>query len=208
MTREEFHRVYEMTPEHVRAELIGGIVYMASPLKRPHATNHPPLSSVLFIYESRTPGVETGDNGTILLGDDSEPQPDLYLRILPAFGGQSRDDAEYVAGAPELVAEIAHSSRAIDLHGKKDDYTRNGVIEYVVFLVAEKQLRWFDLRAGTEFVADTAGVFRSAVFPGLWIDSRALVARDADALLATLNTGLATPEHSAFIGQLSARRPS
>jgi hypothetical protein len=111
-----------------------------------------------------------------------------------------------VAGAPELVAEIAQSSRAIDLHGKKDDYARHGVIEYAVLLVAEKQLRWFDLRAGTEFSADGAGVFRSRVFPGLWIDSRGLLAGDAAALLATLNRSLATPDYAAFVAQLSARR--
>jgi hypothetical protein len=31
-----FHARYEAMPEHVRAELIGGIVYMASPQKIAH----------------------------------------------------------------------------------------------------------------------------------------------------------------------------
>ena len=34
MNREEFHRLYEQTPEGFKAELIGGIVYVASPLFR------------------------------------------------------------------------------------------------------------------------------------------------------------------------------
>src|SRR5438270_6929222 len=120
-------------PGDFEAELIGGIVYVASPLKRRHGTNHLPLGNLLFAYEDHTPGVESGDNATILLGDEGEPQPDLFLRILPEFGGQSRTtDDDYVEGAPELVAEIAHSSRSIDLHRKREDYTRYGVWEYLV----------------------------------------------------------------------------
>ena len=85
MSREEFHRIYSQMPEGFRAELIGGIVYVASPLKRRHGTNHLPLGTLFFTYEARTPGVESGDNTTILLGDEGEPQPDLFLRILPEF---------------------------------------------------------------------------------------------------------------------------
>src|SRR5262249_11308815 len=114
MTQEEFHRVYEQMPEDFRAELIGGIVYVASPLKRRHGTNHLPLGTLLFAYEGNTLGVESGDTTTILLGEKGEPQPDLYLRILPEFGGRSRTTKkDYVAGAPELTGEIAHSSRSI-----------------------------------------------------------------------------------------------
>ena len=124
MTREEFHRIYEAMPEGFRAELIGGIVYVASPRKRRHGTNHLPLGTLFFAYEAHTPGVESGDDTTILLGEEGEPQPDLYLRILPEFGGQSlTTDNDYVEGAPELIAEVAQSSRSIDLHAKRDDYT-------------------------------------------------------------------------------------
>jgi hypothetical protein len=38
MTRAEFHRIYEQTLKNFKAELIGGIVFVASPLKRPHGT--------------------------------------------------------------------------------------------------------------------------------------------------------------------------
>jgi Uma2 family endonuclease len=142
MTREEFHHVYQAMPDDFQAELIGGVVYVASPLTRRHGTNHLPLGTLFFAYEGNTPGVESGDNTTILLGEEGEPQPDLYLRILSEFGGQSRTTADdYVEGAPELIAEVAHSSRAIDLHAKKDDYARYGVREYLVVSVREAQLR-------------------------------------------------------------------
>jgi len=138
MTREEFHQVYEKMPEHVKAELIGGIVYMASPLGLPHARSDPALTTVFFAYAGKTPGVEVCNNATVLLGRDSEPQPDVLLRVLPEYGGQSCTTAdEYIAGAPELVAEVAHSSRAIDLGAKREDYARHGVREYLVPSIAD-----------------------------------------------------------------------
>lgn len=203
MTRAEFHRIYEQMPREFQAELIGGIVYVASPLKRRHGTNHLPLGTLFCTYELNTPGVESGDNTTILLGDESELQPDLYLRILPEHGGQSRTTADdYVAGAPELVAEIAHSSRAIDLHAKRQDYRRYGVLEYLVLSLRERQLRWFDLRADRELSADADGILRVRCFPGLWIDIAALLSKDRR-LIAVLEQGIATPEHAAFLRKLA-----
>ncbi len=203
MTREEFHRIYEQMPQDFKAELIGGIVYVASPLKRRHGTNHLPLGSLFFTYELTTPGVESGDNTTILLGEEGEPQPDLFLRILPEHGGQSRTTADdYVEGAPELVAETAHSSQSIDLHGKRDDYTRHGVREYLVLCLRERQLRWFDLRAEQELTAEADGIIRIRCFPGLWIDTAALLNKDPR-LMTVLGQGLATPEHDAFVRALA-----
>jgi Uma2 family endonuclease len=207
MTREEFHRIYEQTPEHFRAELIGGIVYVASPLKRRHGTNHLPLGTLFFTYEGHTPGVESGDNTTILLGEEGEPQPDLFLRILPEYGGQSRTTADdYVEGAPELIAEVAHSSRAIDLHAKRDDYTRYGVLEYLVLSLRDRRLFWFDLRARQDLQPDADGVYRLRSFPGLWVHGEALLARDHRRLTATLEQGLATNEHADFVARLATAR--
>jgi Uma2 family endonuclease len=209
MTREEFHRIYAAMPEDFKPELIGGIVYVASPLARPHGTNHLPLGTLFFAYEGMTPGVESGNNATVLLGEEGEPQPDLYLRVLPEWAGQSKTTAEEcVAGAPELVAEIAYSTRSIDLHAKRADYTRNGVQEYLVLCLREKQLRWFDLRADRELQPDPDGVFRIRVFPGLWVHGEALIAKDYRRLMATLEAGLATPDHAAFAARLAAQHAS
>lgn len=209
MTREEFHRIYEQMPEDFRAELIGGIVYVNSPLGLRHGINHSPLGSVFFAYESRTPGTESGDNTTILLGDGGEPQPDLFLRILPEYGGQSRTTHDdYIDGAPELVAEIAHSSRAIDLHAKYDDYARCGVREYLVLSLREPKLYWFDLQNDQERQPDADQIIRVRSFPGLWINVPALHARDHAGLMQALEQGLQTPEHQAFIGKLQSQHHS
>jgi Uma2 family endonuclease len=207
MNREEFHRLYEQTPEGFKAELIGGIVYVASPVFPAHGKPHLHLGMVVGVYESRTPGVDASDNTTILLGDEGEPQPDLYLRILPEYGGQSSTaENECVLGAPELIIEVASSTRAIDLHAKKKDYTRYGVREYLVHCVSERAFRWFDLAGGTELQPDDAGIIRVKTFPGLWIKGPAVVARDYQKLMQTLEEGLASPEHAAFVRELEARR--
>lgn len=206
MTREEFHRIYSLMPEDFRAELIGGIVYVASPVKRPHSTTHVVLGTWFGTYVGNTPGTEAGDNGTQILSDEDEPQPDLYARILPEYGGQSQTTEEdYVGGPPELNAEISYSTRSIDLHAKKNRYARFGVREYLVVSLREALVRWFDLRSGEEFQADANGVSRSRVFPGLWLHVEALLNQDYHRLLATLNQGLATEEHAAFVRALAER---
>lgn len=144
-----------------------------------------------------------------MLGDEGEPQPDLFLRIRPELGGQSSTTEEgYIDGAPELIAEVAYSSRAVDLHAKKDDYARYGVREYLVVCVQEQELRWFDLAGGKSLQPDEAGIYRIQIFPGLWIDGPALLAQDYARLMATLESGLATPEHAAFIQALAKRHRS
>jgi hypothetical protein len=207
LTQEEFHRRYAAYPEDVKFELIGGIVYMTSPLRWPHGVYHSQLNLALGLYQAGTPGIELGDNATTILGAKSEPQPDLALRILPECGGQSQINPEkYVEGAPELLAEIADSSRAVDLHQKKTDYEEAGVIEYLVLSLEEEQLHWFDLASQRPLKPNRQGIFRSSVFPGLWIDSRALLARNSARLIQIVQQGLASSPHATFVKRLEARR--
>ncbi len=207
MTQKEFHRRYETYPEDEKYELIGGIVYMAPSLKREHGTYHPELSLVLSLYKVGTPGVEIADNMTTILGEESEPQPDLMLRRLTEYDGQSRyNKDDYLVGAPELVAEIAHSTRAIDMNRKRTDYLEAGVQEYVVLCVEEQQLFWFHFPSRQKLKADRQGVWKSRVFPGLWLDGPALITRDSARLVATAQRGLATPEHAKFVQALEAAR--
>lgn len=207
MTREEFHRLYEEAPESFRAELIGGVVFVSSPLRRLHGTHHVFLSGLLFQYEAGTPGVESGDNATLLLGADSEPQPDLYLRIRPDHVGQSRTtEDDYVEGAPELVIEIALSSRSLDLHGKRLDYASYGVKEYLVLIPSDGRMAWFDLPGDQALATPADGVIRSVIFPGLWLSVPAILQQDHRSAIAALQSGLSSTEHQAFVEQLAQRR--
>jgi Uma2 family endonuclease len=112
--------------------VIDGVVFMPSPLGYAHGRASVPVLVWLSYYQENTPGVEVLDNATSILGPKSEPQPDAQLRTLPECGGQTRDAEGFVAGAPELVVEVAKATRYIDLGPKLDDYERAGVREYVV----------------------------------------------------------------------------
>jgi Uma2 family endonuclease len=207
LTQPEFHRRYEAYPEDVKFELVGGVVYMASPQKRQHGLHQPPLSLVLSFYAAATPGTEVLINSTTILGEESEPQPDLTMRILRAFGGQSREnEQDYVEGAPELVAEVADTTRAFDLNQKRDDYRRAGVGEYLVLSVAEPELHWFNFKLRRAITPNRQGVARSRVFPGLWIAVPALLARNLPRLLEVVQQGLGSREHAAFVKRLAAAR--
>src|SRR5437763_2862693 len=75
LDQKTFHQRYEAMPEHVKAELIGGIVCMPSPLKLPHGQNHSMLLRWLIPYEDATPGTMILDDTTNHHGRQSEQQP-------------------------------------------------------------------------------------------------------------------------------------
>ena len=101
LTVEEFHRRYLGMRNTKKAELIDGVVYMPSPISiEGHGSPHVDLATWLGVYRAFTPGVQAGDNSTVLLSETSEPQPDLLLRILPKYGGRTTTVDKYVAGAP------------------------------------------------------------------------------------------------------------
>jgi hypothetical protein len=98
------------------------------------------------------------------------------LRILPDWGGRTRDESGFLHGAPEFVAEVSKATRYVDLGPKKADYERAGVLEYVVRASEPDEIFWFGQEQG-ELVRRPIGedgLYRSAVFPGLWLDSVAL----------------------------------
>lgn len=209
LDQKTFHERYEAMPPDCRAELIGGIVYMASPQKSRHGKHHAKLVHWLGEYEVETPGVEAHVNSTQILADDAEPQPDAGLFILPEYGGQVwEDENEYLHGAPEWIGEISDSTESIDLNSKKRDYEAAGVREYVVVAVRTRQVFWFVRQRGRfrELPPGPDGILRSEVFPGLWLDPEALLKRNGKRLLAVLRKGLASPEHAAFVAKLAKRK--
>jgi Uma2 family endonuclease len=194
-------------PELKKAELIEGVVYMPSPARLSrHGRPQRHISNWLGHYEVATPGVDGADNCTVRLDLDNEPQPDAFLFIDPARGGQARiSEDDYLEGAPELVAEVASSSASYDLHVKLHVYRRSGVREYLVWRVLDGQIDWFVLREGQyeALAPGTGGILKSTVFPGLWLDPAALLRGDLASVLAVLDQGVHSPEHAEFVARLA-----
>ncbi len=209
LTRDEFERRYDAMTNLKKAELLEGVVYMPSPVGvRGHSSPHLDLVSWLAIYKASTPGVEAGDNGTIRLDPENEPQPDAFMMIHPHLGGQAAiDQDDYVVGGPELAAEVASSTASYDLHVKSEVYRRNFVREYIVWRVRDKAVDWFILRRKRyeRLALTSAGIYESKVFPGLWLDWKALVRRDLARVHQVVQQGLASREHAAFVARLKKK---
>ncbi|MBI3822515.1 MAG: Uma2 family endonuclease [Planctomycetes bacterium] len=211
LTIEEFERRYEAMPEVKKAELINGVVYMGSPVSLVnHGSPHSFLTGWLVYYHAFTPGTQTGDNATLKLPIGTHrPQPDDLLRILPEHGGRSRTDSKgYVVGGVELAAEIAASSANIDLHEKKTAYELNGILEYLVWRVEDDAIDWFILKRGSyqrlRLTGD--GLYKSKVFPGLWLDPQAMITGDVARVIEIVQQGIASPEHERFVEKLRSKK--
>lgn len=207
LNRYEFERRYNAMPELKKAELIEGIVYMQAAVRSEyHGEPHAELMGLLFTYKSTTPGVRCSDNASIRLNDFNEPQPDGMMFIDPQHGGQVKIVDGYVEGAPEFAAEISTSSVSYDSGPKFRIYERHGVQEYLIWRVQDKVIEVHALQEGHYRLLppDTDGVIHSKVFPGLRIDTKALLSGDSSQALKTLHAGLATTEHQRFLKHLQA----
>ena len=170
MAAVEFRRRYEEArPPIKKAELVEGVVYVASPVRaNVHGKPHGLVVGWLFAYQVRMTGVELAVEATVRLDPDNEVQPDGLLWHTGSNRLRETEDG-YLEGAPELVVEVAASSATYDLHDKLRAYRRNGVLEYVAWRTLDARIDWFRLRDG-EYVRvepDAAGVIESEAFPGL-----------------------------------------
>jgi Uma2 family endonuclease len=203
-----FHALYEAMPSDTWAELIDGVVFIPSPVGRAAGKSRIPVITWLSYYAENTPGVEVMGNATTILGWRSETQPDALLRILPECGGRTSNERGYLMGAPELVVEVSKATRYIDLGPKRTDYQQAGVREYVVRAIDPDEVLWFVQEQGVlvQRTSGADGLFRSTVFPGLWLDPDALVQGDTRRQRAVVDLGCVTPEHAAFVARLAAVR--
>ena len=207
LDRAAFLERYEAMSPDIRAELIGGVVFMPSPVGRKHGQATNKVAAWLAHYEGRTPGVEVLDGATTAFDDLGVLEPDALLRILPGWGGQSRDEGSIIAGPPELVVEIAKATRFQDLGPKLADYERAGVLEYVVRTIDPDEVIWHVRHDGRLKVVSPGpdGLYRSTAFPGLWLDPAALLVNKLAGLIAALDRGLASPEHADFVARLDEK---
>ena len=193
LTSAEFLRRFEAMPEIKKAELIEGHVHIPPPLRADaHSEPDGHLHGWLYCYATCTPGVRFYPNPTLVLDADNTPQPDSVLCSAPRRGSHVwLNEKGYLCGRPELICEVAASSASIDLHDKLNAYRRNGIAEYLVWVVAERRIRWFAL-VEQEYVEmkDRSGVILSRVFPKLALNVKAMLKLDGAKVLATLRRHL------------------
>jgi Uma2 family endonuclease len=207
LTRDEFMRRWEAMPQLKRAELLGGVVYLPSPLSIPHGEILAAITGWLCVYRASTTGCRAAANATWFMRQDV-PQPDGAMWLAPECGGKSVPAGLYQEGPPEFVAEVSLSSKERDLGPKFQLYQDAGVKEYLTVLIHDQEVRWHRLvpRKYRLMPPGDDGVLRSVVFPGLWLNPAALFADDAAGVLATLQEGLASKEHAEFVKRLARKK--
>ena len=203
LTRDEFEKRYAAMPHLHKAELIDGMVYLQPEADAAdHVGPRSNLSMWLSLFAQYTDGVETAENKSLRLDPFSMPQPDTLMRVLPSHGGQTwTTETGVIEGPPELIAEIASSRASYDLHDKLEVYRRNGVDEYCVWVVLEQELLWFRLASGRYQLLKPGqdGIHRSQTFPGLWLDSQALLEGHMGRVIKVARQGLGTLDHASFV---------
>jgi Uma2 family endonuclease len=206
LTVPEFERRYEALPEDEKAELIEGIVVMSPPISSDHGQANGLFAFIFGLYASGSPGVAFAVNASVRLDGRNEYQPDVLLWIESGKMQRVTVGANgLLEGCPELVVEIALSSSSYDLNEKKAVYQRNQVPEYIVWEVMDARIQWFILEKG-EYVLSQGradGTHCSRVFPGLWLNLRALLSGDDKKALRILDKGIKSVEHKAFVKQLA-----
>ena len=73
------------------------------------------------------------------------------------------------------------------------------MLEFPCIQPEKKKVSWFRL-VGTKYVElkPKGGIYKSLIFPGLWLDAKAFFAGDSARVLEVLREGLDSPEHAAF----------
>jgi Uma2 family endonuclease len=173
-------------PEVKKAELIQGIVHMASPVRLDlHGKPDALIQGWLCVYAAAHPEATHATNVTVRLDSDDVAQPDAVLFLDAAHGGKAAvDESGYLSGAPELVVEIAASSVSRDAREKLVSYRRAGVAEYLLWRVLDEEIDWFLLEED-EYrpIQPEEGLLRSRVFPGLALPVAAALSGDLATVL-------------------------
>ena len=76
----------------------------------------------------------------------------------------------------------------------------------MVVCIEEQELHWFHFPSRRKLRPDRNGIWKSRVFPGLWIETTALLTRNSARSIEVVQQGIASPEHAAFVEQLQRYR--
>jgi hypothetical protein len=207
LDRDEFMRRWEALPEIKKAELIGGIVYMPSPILVDHGDADVNVAGWLMVYEVATPGRASGHNTTAYLLD-AVPQPDLRLvsfRTMAGHPGLRGNSCTVLRSWWPRYPRQVHPVTCTKSWNFTGTPTSRNMSR---FCSTSGKLRWHVLE-GREYQVvepDGDGIHRSRTFPGLWLDKGAFLQGDMRKVLDTLEEGLGSPEHQEFVRRLEQAR--
>lgn len=174
VTVEEF---YCLVPDGQKADLIDGVIYLASPDTRRSDRVAGLIKFLMQGYASaKGLGEVYGSRFAFELSEFRAPEPDVaFVRTqrLHLVG------EERMVGGPDIAVEIvSRDSRQRDYGEKKQLYAEAGVSEYWIVDPLQKRGEFYRLSAGRyELVPlEHNRIFRSTVLAGFWLDVEWLLA--------------------------------
>jgi len=190
VTVEEF---FSLVPEGQKADLIDGVIYMASP----DSPVHNRLACfVQFLMQGYARGRSLGDiyvsRVAFVLSEWRAPEPDIAFLCAERLGDVQPGR---INGGPDIAVEIvSHESRTRDYVEKKRLYEEAGVSEYWLVDPIQRRVEFFRLEAGRYALAplEQNRIFRSRALPGFWLNVDWLLADplpDENACLREINQG-------------------
>jgi Uma2 family endonuclease len=167
-----FDEFLDLSPDGEKADLLDGVIYVASPDNTVAADLNGWLYSLLYTY------VEVMDLGkayvsrvAFRIGPKQGPEPDIGFVPKELEFTRRRG---YIDGPPALAVEIVSpDSVSRDYIQKRAIYEKAGVREYWIIDPDAKRTTFLRLREGRFKTVTPAGhIFHSQVLPGFFLDVR------------------------------------
>jgi Uma2 family endonuclease len=175
-----------------KADLIDGVIYMASPENLEAHDLFGWLYTIMRLYvRKRGLGRIMGSRVACQLDDTNAPEPDI---LFVAEKNRGRLQRTRVSGPPDLAIEIVSpESVERDYKKKRRQYQRFKIPEY--WIIDEEMqvvtLLRLDARGKYREVAPRKGIFTSQTLDGFWLDPKWLWQDPLPDELATLKLLLA-----------------
>lgn len=167
-----FAEFLELVQEDQKADLLDGVIYLASPESTDHNDLLFWLGTVVRLFvEERRLGCLTINKVAYRLSSKNSPEPDLGF---VAAGRVDRIKHGYVDGPPDLAIEIVSPESADrDYENKRKRYEEAGVGEYWIIDPLDS-VATFLVREGDAFVErlPVDHIYRSNILDGFELDVR------------------------------------
>jgi Uma2 family endonuclease len=178
-----------------KADLIDGVIYMASPDTRLSNNLNGLLYQLIdgFIAAKDIDGFAFFSRFSCKLSDYRAPEPDVgYVRPERAHIVEER----HIVGGPDIAVEIvSRDSRKRDYVTKRALYQEAGVREYWIIDPLKSRATFLGLVHGEyeELPLELSHIFHSGVIPGFWLDVKWLFAKPLPRAYLCLEQILASP---------------
>ncbi len=173
-----FETFCDLVEDGQKADLIDGVIFMASPDSKKANSLNLFLGNLLdgYIGAKEIDGDVFISRYACRINAVRAPEPDVgYVR--PERIHLLHET--YMDGGPDIAVEIvARDSRTRDYSEKYDLYKAAGVQEYWIIDPLQKRVTFLRLRDGDyEEMALDSNIFRSEVLPGFWLNTDWLLSR-------------------------------